>query len=249
MKRYIFLDLDDTLFQSRRKCPPGEPVKEISHSANGQPTSFITNQQQEFFKWLTDGAEVIPTTARSIDSFQRVNIPFTGYAICSFGGIILEPDGNCHPDWQTYIAPLVKQHRDFLFVAAKSVKDFAELQEIDVRIRIVSDAGYDFYVSIKHNQSHVGELDRIVEFMQAHLPSDWRIHFNDNNVGLLPPYLGKEYAVSWFIERYINVRDSLIIGVGDSLTDADFMALGDYAIMPPRSQLFTSLLARKSGGV
>lgn len=241
MKRYVFLDLDDTLFQSRRKCPPGQPVKEISYSINGQPTSFITEQQQAFFQWLADGAEIIPTTARSLDSFRRVKIPFTGYAICSFGGIILMPDGNCHPDWETYIAPLVKQHRHFLFETAQSVKDFAAARQLDIRVAIVADTSHDFYVSIKHNQSQVEELNQIVEFMTVRLPPDWRIHFNDNNVSLLPPYLGKEYAVSWFIDRYIDVRDSLIISVGDSLTDAAFMSLGDYAIMPPKSQLFTSL--------
>lgn len=241
MKKYVFLDLDDTLFQSARKCPPNTPVTEISYSVTGKSTGFITKQQQEFLNWLSEKAEIIPTTARSINSFRRVNISFTGYAICSFGGIILTPQGNCQQEWQAYIKPLVNQYHQSLLAMAESIKKFSQLKQLDVRIVIVKDLEYDFYLNIKHNQHKIAELNQIRELMNTCMPKNWRIHSNDNNLSLLPPYLGKEYAVSWFIDRYINREDSLLITVGDSFTDAAFMALGDYAVTPPKSQLFTSL--------
>ena len=242
MRRYVFLDLDDTLFQVRRKCPEGELVEPISYSLNGQPISFITDRQSEFFRWLADGADIIPTTARSIDSYQRVKLPFHGYAICSFGGIVLMPNGSYDPAWHEYIAPSAEKYKDILSIAAKEIKDRVDRLKLDIRVSIISDAGSDFYVSVKHNQSFLPDLKIIADFIQHSTPIDWCIHLNDNNLALLPPYLGKEAAVSWFIKKYINVKESLLIGVGDSITDANFIALCNYALTPTKSQLFTSFL-------
>ena len=246
MRRYVFLDLDDTLFQIPRKCPEGEPVEPISYSIQGQPVSFITDRQRELLRWLSDGAEIIPTTARSIDGYRRVKLFFPGYAICSFGGVVLMPDGSSDLSWLTHIAPLAQKYADDLAVAAREVKEYAYRLGLDVRIGIVSDAGSDFYVSVKHNEANLSDLKLIADFLRHFTPSNWRIHLNDNNLALLPPYLGKEYAVSWFIERYINIKESIIIGVGDSVTDADFMALCDYALTPTKSQIFASLFSEKS---
>lgn len=245
MRRYVFLDLDDTLFQVSRKCPEGEPVEPISYSILGQPVSFITDRQRELFRWLGDEAEIIPTTARSIDGYRRVKLFFPGYAICSFGGIVLMPDGSSDPTWLTHIVPLAEKYADNLAIVARELKEYAERRELDVRISIISDAGSDFYVSVKHNQANLSDLKIIADFMQHSSPANWHIHLNDNNLALLPPYLGKEHAVSWFIERYINVKESIIIGVGDSFTDANFMALCDYALTPTKSQFFNSFFKEK----
>ena len=44
MQTYVFLDLDDTILQTRPKCPADEPVQPAAFGRDGQPLSFITDR-------------------------------------------------------------------------------------------------------------------------------------------------------------------------------------------------------------
>jgi predicted mannosyl-3-phosphoglycerate phosphatase (HAD superfamily) len=70
------------------------------------------------------------------------------------------------------------------------------------------------------------------------LPAGWTDHRNSNTVAFLPPYLGKQYAVAHIL---IGLRarfpNATVIGIGDSITDAPFMQLCDFAMTPSASQL------------
>ena len=70
------------------------------------------------------------------------------------------------------------------------------------------------------------------------MPANWTLHRNGNNVAFMPPFLGKDRAVASFLPA---LRDRFptapVIGIGDSLTDAPYMALCDFAMTPAGSQL------------
>ncbi len=60
----------------------------------------------------------------------------------------------------------------------------------------------------------------------------------------MPPFLGKAHAVARLLPRLRQAHpEAPILGFGDSLTDAPFMALCDYAVTPTGSQLAARLLA------
>src|SRR5262245_40812091 len=99
MRLVVFLDLDDTLFQTRPKCPDGEPLHLAAFRRDGEALSFMTARQRALFDWLSATASVVPTTARNRDAFRRVRLPFTGPAILDFGGVVLQPDGTPDPVW------------------------------------------------------------------------------------------------------------------------------------------------------
>ena len=63
MQNYIFLDLDDTLFQTLRKCEfgPDDPALEVrAHLPDGTPNSFATRKQQWLWQWLQKDFKILP---------------------------------------------------------------------------------------------------------------------------------------------------------------------------------------------
>lgn len=83
MNKPVFLcDLDDTLFQTRRKMvdeldlPPFR-VGALDRSLT--PRSFMTEEQSMLVDWLLEHAEFIPVTARGTEEISRVNIPFSSW--------------------------------------------------------------------------------------------------------------------------------------------------------------------------
>jgi hypothetical protein len=108
------------------------------------------------------------------------------------------------------------------------------------KARLVSDHGLDFYVVVKNDNPHVEQLTILKEALTSALRElDVRIHYNDNNLALLPGFLGTAAAVSYFTETYVTpvMGDPLLIGAGDSLGDLAFMRQCDYMLLPSAGQL------------
>lgn len=236
MRRVLFLDLDDTIFHSRRKRSPGRGAEPVALASDGTPDSFMSDRQQAFFDWIIDGAEVVPTTGRNVAAYRRVELPFAGWTICSFGGVVLRPDGTSDPRWRERIAPLASAADEFLHALVENT--LAASGDRPVRARVIDDDGLPLYISVK--SEHAG-LDDLAATLRSGLPSGWRVHVNANNLAILPAFLGKEHAVRWFIET-IAGPDALLIGAGDSISDAPFLAACDYALTPSDSQIIARLL-------
>ncbi|MBF0624528.1 MAG: hypothetical protein HQL82_06940 [Magnetococcales bacterium] len=239
MRRVVFVDLDDTLFQTSKKDPSAGLLAAVDREGN--PLSFRCGRQVAFLDWLSKGAMVIPVTGRSVDAFRRVTFPLGEYAICSFGGVILTPSGKPDPEWHREVSmaaegtiePMVDLH-DIVALAA------AELG-IDVRYRVVRDAGLPLYLSVKHNAGSASEMVRLASAVSPSVPEGWTLHINGNNMAFLPPFLGKDAAVAFFLEHLVGDGPILTVGVGDSLTDVGFMRMCDYMMAPSNSQIVTVL--------
>lgn len=248
MKRALFVDLDDTLFQTLRKNGQASILAAIDKE--GRPLSFQSDAQAAFFDWIRKDAALIPVTGRNVSALRRVVLPLgagspsaSGYAICSYGGVIIGPDGEPEPLWHARI----KDQSEAIFSEMKHLErtllDLARALSVDCRFTIVADAGLPLYLSIKHNRSDGEEMKRLAQAIVG--PDGWLIHLNDSNLALLPPFLGKEKAVSFFLETILEPK-TLTIGVGDSLTDLGFMGLMDFAIQPTSSQIFKTIMDQLS---
>jgi predicted mannosyl-3-phosphoglycerate phosphatase (HAD superfamily) len=67
---------------------------------------------------------------------------------------------------------------------------------------------------------------------------EYFIHRNGNNLAILPNALDKSHAVAYVSEKLRQEHGEILtFGMGDSRSDARFMAACDYAIVPGRSQL------------
>jgi hydroxymethylpyrimidine pyrophosphatase-like HAD family hydrolase len=239
----IFVDLDDTLFQTRRKCPAdvAERLQTMAVDRDGRPLSFATPRQQHFLAWLTSAAQVVPVTARSQEALRRVHLP-PGPAICAHGGVILGEDGLPDAAWAAAIADEARRHEAALTRLAAAA---AAAAPADVRVRVLGELGTDLYVLIKPvDHEDAAGLAELVTMLGPLIPPDWTVHRNDAVAAFLPPFLGKARAVERLLAAIRrDAPDTPAIGIGDSFTDAAFMALCDYAAAPTGSQLAGRLLA------
>lgn len=239
MRRVVFVDLDDTLFQTQRKNLHADRLAAVDR--NGNPLSFRCGRQEAFLDWLAKDAVVVPVTGRSVDAFLRVTLPLGLPAICSFGGVILDADGKPEPEWHGRITGAADETAAVMEGMLGTVANAAVGLGMDVRHRIIHDAGLPLYISVKHNTGDGGAMARLAVAVSPAVPEGWTLHLNGHNMALLPPFLGKAPAVAFFLERFVAGEPVLTVGVGDSLTDVGFMELCDYAIAPTKSQIVSAL--------
>ncbi len=240
----IFDDVDDNRIKACRQVPP-EGGTAVAFDESGEATGFLTPKQQTMLDLLLKNALVVPTTARTSDGFKRVMLPYPGWAIVSFGGVILAPEGMPEPRWHERMQIESKKYEAELNRLLSIVQKTAAGHGIDARARIVEDFGLNLFLSVKHNRKNLAELKTIADQLQQELAKGFALHFNGNFVAVMPPFLRKEYAVQWFIEN-MTAPGAVLIGSGDSLTDLKFIGICDWALIPTRSQSFSTLVREVS---
>jgi hypothetical protein len=238
----VLIDLDDTLFQTLRKRPADVPEHALTPAAvdrNGAPLSFSTPRQGKFLQWLSQKAVVVPVTARSREALRRVRINHS-MAICAHGGVLLGEDGCLDPKWAAEMAAAAEPVRTTLQKLAEHARIAASEEGSALEPRILTEDGIALYLVLKHPEADEAALSRVSAEVERRTPAGWTVHRNGNNAAFLPPHLGKQHAVARLLPRLRERYPSApVIGVGDSTTDAPFMALCDWAMTPRESQLWT----------
>ncbi|WBS03942.1 hypothetical protein OU994_06545 [Pseudoduganella sp. SL102] len=242
MKKFLFVDLDDTLFHSLAKCDPADVLQPIAFLKDGSANSYTNARQRAFLDMVGEGMTLIPTTARDRDALARVDYPFADYRIIDFGGIILAPDGTPDPVWLARMGDDMATALPGLRQVRAVIEDYAQRAGLPARIRLVEDLGLPFYVNVKDADKDLARLDAIereaVEPWLATAGQDFCLHRNGNNLAVLPKRLNKARAVDYLKARLRDEHGPIMtFGMGDSRSDARFMAACDYAIIPRGTQL------------
>ncbi len=241
LKPLVFADLDDTLFQTRRKMNGADTHRQVAVAANGDPrkSSFMNARQWALFNWLQQTTELIPVTARSGDAFDRVDLPFNSWAILSNGALIHEPGGALHKPWAEKMHKLLHPLADTMQTILKEGCVAAEKAGIDVRSWVVREDDLATYVVFKLN-AVTNESLAALEALPVPV-KDWTRHFNAETLALIPPGSGKAAATS-YLEQHLNGEAMRpMLGFGDSQSDLNFMGLTDILMMPRHSQIAASL--------
>jgi hydroxymethylpyrimidine pyrophosphatase-like HAD family hydrolase len=244
MRAIAFVDLDDTLFQTMRKCPPdvaSEALVALGFARDGAPLSFATPRQVQFLEWLAETTRLIPVTARSLDALRRARVPHAA-AICAHGGVILDEAGHVDRGWARMIEAQAERHAPTLELYRSAINTAAARAGAPIVARVLREGGAGLYVVAKHEAGDGEALSALAAAAVPTLPVGWTRHHNGNNLALLPPYLGKAQAVAHLLPGLrARFPKAPVIGIGDSLTDAPFMALCDYAMLPRATQLSARL--------
>ncbi len=249
MRKLVFLDLDDTLFQSHRKCPTDGALHPVARLRDGSAHSFMTGKQRAFWDWLAADATLVPTTARDLDALRRVDLRFQSWSILVYGGVLLDPNGAPEPEWLERMRGVSNDARLDLLDLLEQAQASIQANDLAARVRLVGEFELPFYFVAKYRDGRDEDLAQLdAELIQPWLAAQgdaYRVHRNDNNLAVIPRRVGKEHAVRHLIERLSHDGEALLtIGIGDSLIDGAFIAACDYCITPRDSQLFAATFGR-----
>lgn len=241
-KPLVFLDLDDTIFQTARKMETLDSAIPASVNTAGETNSWMNPVQSAFFLWLSQSAEVIPVTGRSVDQLNRVLLPFNSWKIACHGALIMSPAGMIEPHWEKRIRILTHPlQRDLRTIYEACVRFYAD-RGFAARGHIESIEDLGIYIVMKHaDWRRLQELYAVREVL-AEIPAmkHFYITANDNNFSILPGGLDKGMAARHLLKS-LACQNRPVLGFGDGLADLAFMNLCDWWGTPRASQITRSL--------
>lgn len=242
VKKFLFVDLDDTLFQTPSKCADEKGLHPAAYLKDGSVCSFSTPRQRAFFELMDREATLIPATARNRDALSRVGLTFSSYSIIDYGGVILEPNGTLDSIWIETMRADMALALDGLKEAIELIDSYSASIGLKGRARLIEDYATPFYIVVKDPDKQAERLERIErEALAAWIAAagqNFYLHRNGNNLAVLPKLLNKARAVHYLHQRLRDEHgDIMTLGMGDSKSDARFMAACDYAIVPSGTQL------------
>ncbi|KQN52797.1 MULTISPECIES: hypothetical protein [Rahnella] len=242
-KPVILSDLDDTLFQTRRKMVDEldlEPFRPGALDRSMSARSFMTEEQSMLVDWLLENADFIPVTARGTEEISRVTIPFNSWAIATHGAVILTPQGEPDAEWKAHILDSLAPFRERLLNMQQGITALMAERKINGWARINYEYGdTPIYLVMKHTDStRLDELYTLGEEIEALFPAEgFYIHRNSNNIAWLPLPVEKGLATQYLLKKLRAERGVFpVIGLGDSLSDHRFMKLCNWFGMPQQSQ-------------
>ncbi|MBQ4766763.1 hypothetical protein F9U42_06400 [Pectobacterium versatile] len=253
-KPVIFSDLDDTLFQTRRKMVDEldlEPYRTGALDPSLTPRSFMTEEQAMLVDWMLEHAELIPVTARGTEEIARVTIPFRSWAVTTHGAVILTPQGEPDSDWKAHILSDLAPYAEQLHAMQQGITELMAARGINGWARINYEYGdTPIYLVMKHRDStRLEELYAIADEIEQCYPTQgFYVHRNSNNIAWLPDPVEKGLAVTYLLNKLRAERGTFpVIGLGDSLSDHRFMKLCTWYGLPRQGQ-FAEAIARRVFG-
>ena len=138
-KPVVLSDLDDTLFQTRRKMVDElalEPFRTGAVDRTLNPRSFMTEEQSMLVDWLLEQAELIPVTARGTEEISRVRIPFHSWAITTHGAVILTPEGKPDEEWKAHMLGQLAPYQEKLTSMQRLITEMMDAKGINAWARL-----------------------------------------------------------------------------------------------------------------
>jgi hydroxymethylpyrimidine pyrophosphatase-like HAD family hydrolase len=228
----IFVDLDDTLFQTRRKNSLA--MIPATESPNPLTVSYMSEEQKALLDMLKacDTCSIIPVTARDHEQYYRTYISRDSrvkYASVYFGADILY-NNESDPVWKDHVLSSIRSSS----TPIAELQAIAE-QKLNTSTFLIHNVD-DYYLVIKNRSKVDYEKSNIECFMMLTewLPDDFHLYQNDNNISIVPRCIDKKNAVQYLIDKG---KPTMTIGIGDSLSDWNFMDICHFKIIPQKSQI------------
>jgi hydroxymethylpyrimidine pyrophosphatase-like HAD family hydrolase len=234
----FFSDIDDTLIQRKKnyRLP-------VTNDANVPTvsTSYSTAVQKSLIN-LCNEQIFIPVTGRNKAAIDRLSIAMTSFKVIDHGAIILNENDEVDPLWQQMLVKESGSWQGVLEDYSARILKFIDEKGLELRCKLISDFGFACYVSIKGRYDELLKLSAITDQFSA-LANNARVHINDSNMALLPPFACKKRAVEFLQQYFIaQAKDTLFVGMGDSNSDLAFMQTCHFQMIPQHSQINTENL-------
>jgi trehalose-6-phosphatase len=243
----LLTDIDDTLMSAAYRVPPHLRAAIAGLDPAGSPSSFQTPKQKLLWDLVAKAADsIVPVSARAPRDLARVLLPMRHGAIANFGATILQPDGTVDPLWRERMRAEARTRMpddgglfDTLaeFVLAKVPEGTA------LAVSRRDDEGVAVFINFRSAMGATLLARAPVErFLAGHgLQDEYYLHVTDQDVTVLPRFISKCRAAAYLVASR-GWQDDLLLGAGDSLSDAPFLAHMDVALLPTGSRVFDALL-------
>lgn len=240
MKKFLFADLDDTLFGSAGRIA-ADLLEPAARRVDGTVCSYTTPTQRALLA-LFGETTLIPTTARDLAALRRVAMQFTSYAVIDHGGVVLLPGGEPDLGWLERMRAALHPAIGALDVLRRRIEAYVRRAGDGIEVRIVEDFGVPFFLAVKDSRRRPERLarvrDELVDPWSDDGNGEYVVHLHGGRLAVLPACVGKAHAVRHVVELLRQeCGPVLTIGAGDSVLDARFMAHCDYALVPRETQL------------
>jgi len=236
----LFLDLDNTLFQTKRRNENG--ITNATKAINPENISYMTKAQESFLNLFLESknAIVIPTTARDLRQYRNTLISQNekiNTAILYFSAVILE-NNEIDKIWQEKIQEQysnlkISVEKVFEYVESIADKEIFKLYNVD-----------SYYVALKNrnknNPKCKEQNENLLKKLEKFINEQYYIAYEDNNISIVPTFLDKKFAVEYLIEKY---KPALTIGAGDSISDISFLQSCNFMLIPQKSQINNKLIS------
>ena len=234
----VFIDLDDTIFQTRRKN--AQAIIQATESSDPLTVSYMSDEQYLLLELLKSHEKscIVPVTARDYSQYLRTNMSkdfnVSLASICFGAEILLNNEAD--PIWKDRIQAGLQSLNSNIPTLLKGIDEVLNKEVFNIR------NVNDYYLVIKHKNKvdYQNEINECYSMLINLLPSDLTIYQNDNNITIVPKCIDKRNAVNYLIEM---TNPKLTIGVGDSNSDWNFMDACDYKIIPKKSQINKTIIS------
>ena len=215
--KILCTDLDNTIIYSYKHDIGNEKMNVELYKE--REISFITKQTFELLKKVKEEFLVIPTSTRTIEQYERINLKIGTfkYALVCNGSVLLV-DGKKDKDWYEESLRLAKPSN-------LEVKKALEYLENDKRRTFELRYIEDLFVFTKCDKS-----ETVVNELRKHLDKSLVNVFNNKEkVYVLPTLLSKGKSIER-LKKYLKVE--FIIAAGDSEFDISMVEAADVGLVP-----------------
>ena len=215
--KILCTDLDNTIIYSYKHDIGNEKMNVELYKE--REISFITKQTFELLKKVKEEFLVIPTSTRTIEQYERINLKIGTfkYALVCNGSVLLV-DGKKDKDWYEESLRLAKPSN-------LEVKKALEYLENDKRRTFELRYIEDLFVFTKCDKS-----ETVVNELRKHLDKSLVNVFNNKEkVYVLPTLLSKGKAIER-LKKYLKAE--FIIAAGDSEFDISMVEAADVGLVP-----------------
>lgn len=215
--KILCTDLDNTIIYSYKHDIGNEKMNVELYKE--REISFITKQTFELLKKVKEEFLVIPTSTRTIEQYERINLKIGTfkYALVCNGSVLLV-DGKKDKDWYEESLRLAKPSN-------LEVKKTLEYLENDKRRTFELRYIEDLFVFTKCDKS-----ETVVNELRKHLDKSLVNVFNNKEkVYVLPTSLSKGKAIER-LRKYLKAE--FIIAAGDSEFDSSMVEAADVGLVP-----------------
>ncbi len=226
-------DLDQTLIFSEKHITNELKDRVVpAETKNGSIITYMLHETLDKIKSLRDKLILIPTTTRTLEQYERINIfrscVSPKFAVVNHGGSVLI-DGVPDKNWDKCIQDKLSVGCEPLVNILDKFKSQLYHENWILDIRQVE--SFFFYCIVNIDTTPMTELSDFMKEIEAY---NWYSCLHGRKLYFLPKSLNKWNAIEYIKDMLPNKQ---VVSSGDSYMDFELLFMADYAILPSHGEI------------